>query len=249
MVLYFFWALWFPSLYNAPYSTASFAGYALYTLAHGFNGTVLWYLWVMLACYGIVWLITKEKNINPLITVSIIFVTLNLSTPSSLFGLFQISWYGLFFFMGYFIKKYQSSKWIAITRRLLPVSLLLFPLCAYLFEWLIPYQSDYAGFGLVSIVPAIKHGSLVSVLVVTLMVLLGMAFAYTVASLKPLAKLLANIGASSLTIYLLHILFIGITPIWYWSALISFSIPYLINKLLTKKNRHPLRSTGAPLPG
>jgi fucose 4-O-acetylase-like acetyltransferase len=218
----------------------SFIKYLSYVLAYGFNGLVLWYLWVLILSYFLAWLLEKGRlHIKiPLIIQFIVLVIAMQFTPISMLGVFALKWYGIFFLIGYVLHHYKLNG------RLAYISLLLFPLCGYLFNWMMPYEDiQYGCFGLAAIIPDIQNGKWILLGVTLLMALLGTGFVYSIAKLikwKYAVKVLSYLGAASIGIYLLHIMFVGIVSNYWLAALIALAISIGLYELL-KRWKHTNR--------
>jgi hypothetical protein len=125
-----------------------------------------------------------------------------------------------------------------IEKKLAYISLVAFPLMAYLTNWMIPYENSYWGcYGLAAIIPAITNGQASLVGIMFLMAILGTAFIYSIAMMirwKPLVRLLTYLGSISVGIYLLHVMFVGITSNYWISALLATIIAVALYELLRR---------------
>lgn len=105
--------------------------------------------------------------------------------------------------------------------------LVLFPLCGYLLGWMIPYQNaDYGIIGLSAITPALINGQGLLIGIMISMAFLGAGFVYAVARILrgKVKTVFAYLGKISIGIYLLHILFVGISGNIWLSTLIALAI-------------------------
>jgi hypothetical protein len=191
----------------------------------GFGSLILWYLWCLCLCYMVAWCLERLRGIGMGFTVLWIGVIIVLNLiPIDLFGVFTLKWYGIFFIIGYALHYYNEKYYMKWFKRVALLSLAAFPLCAYLFNWMIPYQdADYGTIGLGALTPALLAGEYKLMGVMVLMALLGTGFVYSAAKvirLKPLAYL----GTASIGVYLLHIMFVGLFDNYWVSALVALVI-------------------------
>lgn len=234
-IIYWVVAHYFPAitdffgLYNV-----GFASYITHITLSGFSGLALWYLWTTIICYLICYLLEQSrlKIKLPFILQIITFALVINIIPFNQFGFFTVKWYGMFFLIGYALHHYSMKKKLAY------ISLLAFPLCTYLFNWMIPYQdSEYGCFGLSVIIPAITNGHAYLVGVMFLMAILGTGFVYSIAMLvrwKPFVLLFGYLGSISIGIYLLHIMFVGIVHNYWLAALIATCISIGLYEVLKR---------------
>ena len=109
---------------------ANLGNYYGYALLSGFDGTVLWYIWQLVACTALLLLFESVSRLFPRIPYLLkfaIFVGIIVVFPLDIIGFRYIKWYGLFIFGGYALR-YASNMvshklaWLGL---LLPFSLLL----------------------------------------------------------------------------------------------------------------------------
>ena len=193
----------------------------------GFGSLTLWFLCCLILCYLMAW--TLGINISIPATVRfILLLIIIIAFPLNILGFFVWKWYGIFFLIGYAIhyytEKYDYSLTIFAARKSVWLSLVLFPLCAYLFNWMIPWQNaDYGTIGLAAVFTAILNGHAGLIGVMFLMALLGTGFVYCLARLLPV-KALSYLGSISIGIYLLHIMFVGLFHNYWLSAVVALAI-------------------------
>lgn len=208
--------------------------YLSYELATGFTGLVTWYLWCLMLCYLLVHIVERFK-INRTLTIVVVVVAVNI-IPTDLLGLLYLKWYSLFFFAGYLLKHYEAK--LARWNKLVYISLILFPLFGYLTNWMIDWQNiDYGYIGTAAIVPALMNGQALLILIMTWMALLGSAFVYSLVKLVKLRWLLnalSYLGKRSVGIYLLHVLFVGITQNAALSSITALAISLTLYELLSR---------------
>ena len=212
----------------------SFWDYISIVLTSGFNGIVTWYLWTLIICYGFAWVLEQGRmklKIPFIIQVIALVVVINIM-PVLLFGFFVFKWYGVFFLIGYTLHHFSIDK------RLAYISLVAFPLMVYLTNWMIPYQdSQWGCYGLAKIIPAIMNGRASLVGLMFLMAILGSAFVYSIAMLirwRPLVRLLTYLGSISIGIYLIHVMFVGITNNYWLSTVLATIISVVLYELLKR---------------
>lgn len=224
----------FNGYYNVPLKD-----YLVFTLSNGFGGLVLWYVWCLISCYVLA-LIAERISLRfkiPLwVTITIILITLNV-IPFTYLGVITTKWYSIFFFIGYLIKRYQDTKFVKITSKLTYACILLFPIAGYLLNWMVGYQYDgYLGIAYLPGMIANGHYSLIGIMVG--MALLGSGFIYAISKLISkmpyIDKAFIYLGINSLGIYLIHIMFVGITPNVILSTSISLTIALVLYKMLSK---------------
>lgn len=224
--VYWAWSFYVLNRLHFPYGEPLNV-YAEYVLMSGFAGVILWYLWAMLLCYLVTYLIEKARisannKLVGLIIIGVIIV-INLF-PFDGLGIVNLKWYGIFFFIGYAIRHYKG--WLGKFNKLSYACLILFPLVGWLLGWLQPFETELAHLGLAFPVLTIINGDYALLGVTFLMALLGTGFVYSLAKIKVryLSNALAYIGASSIGIYLLHILFVSLSS----NYLISFVIALVL---------------------
>ncbi|MDD4876901.1 MAG: acyltransferase family protein [Dehalococcoidales bacterium] len=211
-----------------------FIAYIYHIIISGFSGLVLWCLWTIILCYPITYLLERSriKIKIPLIFITVLFAVVINFIPITMFGFFTVKWYGLFFLLGYTLHHYKLNGKLAY------VSLVVFPLCSYLFNWMIPYQNqEYGCFGLASIVPAINNGYGGLVAIMGLMALSGSAFVYSLARLirwQPVMNLFSYLGSISIGVYLIHIVFVGIASNYWLAALLATIISVGLYEVLKR---------------
>lgn len=185
-------------------------------------------------CYLLAHLVERVK-INRLLAIGIVFFAVNL-IPTDLFGLLYLKWYSLFFFAGYLMNHYKEK--LRKLNKLIYISLILFPLIGYLTNWMIDYQNiDYGYIGTAAIIPGIINGQFALIAVMILMALLGSGFVYSLVKLnrlKWLDKGMAYLGKRSVGIYLLHVLFVGITQNVVLSSITALAISLTLYELLSR---------------
>jgi fucose 4-O-acetylase-like acetyltransferase len=240
-VIYWLWAKIFPDMIKFDYGSIPIWDYILFAVTSGFANLVTWYLWCLMLCYFIIYSIEQIANKYqkvPLIAVILIMVVMINLIPINIFGMYTLKWYGIFFFIGYLLNHYQSSRIIKIGSKLVYASLGIFPLCGYLFNWMIPYQNnDYGIIGLAAIIPALLNGQGLLICVMVLMALLGSSFVYSIAKINRNRWgicVLSYLGKISVGIYLLHIMFVGITNNWVLSSVLALGISIILYEILKR---------------
>jgi fucose 4-O-acetylase-like acetyltransferase len=235
-VIYWVFAYFLPNLiqFYVGFYEVSFWDYISTVLTSGFNGIITWYLWALILCYIFAWILEQGrlKLKLPLVIQSFIMIVVINIIPITLFGFFVFKWYGIFFIIGYTLHHYSINKKLAY------ISLVAFPLMIYLTNWMIPYQdSQWGCYGLTKVIPAIMNGHALLVGLMFLMAVLGTAFVYSIAMLikwKPLAKLLTYLGSISIGIYLIHIMFVGITKNYWISTILATIISVALYEILKR---------------
>lgn len=230
----------FPNLmYFFGLDKLDFVTYLMRMIAYGFGGSVLWFIWSFIVCYYLGYILEQNRlkfTKIPFIIMLILFITIINVIPFSNFGYFSVKWYGIFFFIGYAVNHYKVkiSSWALIP------SLILFPISIIGFDWLKHYQdAQWGNYGVTSLIPSILSGHAWLVGLIFMMAILGIIFVYAVAVIikwQPLANILSYLGRNSIGIYLLHILFIGITKNYWISALLAAIISVMLYELL-KRNK------------
>lgn len=184
--------------------------YLLFTFVVGYNGLVVWYLWTLMFCYLVGYVLELLPKKVPMVGWFLLaFAVMNL-LPLNLLGFGFLKWYGIFFFMGYLIKSGEKYN-----LKFLPyLSLLLFPFYVYMTDWMKPYQNlTYGMTGYVNLIGALAHGELELAGVTFIMAVMGVCFVYSLVSLvkwQPLVFTLAYIGRASIGVFLLHYFFVGV---------------------------------------
>jgi surface polysaccharide O-acyltransferase-like enzyme len=210
-VLYWIWAVLVPqwSMYN---NTLSFGDYIMDSVMRGFSSTVMWYLFVMLVCYLILWLVNKIKwNKTILVTLAAVVITL---IPFYLFQFGHVKWYGLFLFLGYIagLNKDKLRKLTWITYPAIGGFAVAWLLTNGMTNW---QDLEYGNGGYTIVTHAISGGRwelplvMFGVSILGILSVIGMA--KVLAKVKYLNKVLAYIGTCTLGIYVIHPLFIGIS--------------------------------------
>jgi fucose 4-O-acetylase-like acetyltransferase len=233
-ILYFVWNIMFPELIRT-YELPLFKYIALMVYS-GFSGIATWYLWCLCLCYISMFAIEALSRRFPKIPVMVMIVAylamLNVM-PFNLFGMINLKWYGIFFFIGYIIRHYHDTKIVMYGGKALYGSLVAFPLVGYLTTWLVDMKwTETTVIGLAKILPAIQNGELQQVMVAFGMALLGCAFVYSVGKILSGLKPLAYIGRISIGIYLFHVMFVGITGNYWLSAAIALVISIVLYEVL-----------------
>jgi len=101
-----------------------------------------------------------------------------------------------------------------------------------------PYEDTQWGcYGLAAIIPAITNGHALLVGIMFLMAVLGTAFIYSLAMLirwKPLVRLFTYLGSISIGIYLIHVMFVGITNNYWLSTVLATLISVVLYEILER---------------
>lgn len=186
----------------------------IYNFAIGFGGLILWYVWQLVVCYGIIWAFEKYQarlKISYLLKLAILMIVMAV-IPLDAFGLKFVKWYGLFIIIGYGLHYLINRYGVELAHRLSYVALALFPLSIVLLFNQINYQGKWVGGGYTDIVKAIQIGEGKYVLVYLVIALLGSVFTYCTADLLSKVKYLSNalvyIGGSTIGILLIHKMFL-----------------------------------------
>lgn len=210
-VLYWIWSALVPqwSMYRG---TVTFGTYLMDSIMRGFSSTVMWYLFVMLVCYFILWIVNKIKwNKTILVSLTIIAVTL---VPFYLFQFGHVKWYGLFLFLGYIagLHKEKLKKIVWLSYPAIGLFILAWLLTNGMTNW---QDLEYGNGGYTIITHAVLAGKwelpLVMFAVSCAGILSMIGISRLLAKVKYLNKALAFIGTCTLGIYVIHPLFIGIS--------------------------------------
>lgn len=210
-LLYWVWAVLVPqwSMYK---NTLSFGDYLVNSIMRGFSGTVMWYLFVMLVCYLILWLVNKIKwDKTVLVALAIIAITL---IPFYLFQFGHVKWYGMFLFLGYIVgqNKDKLKKLVWLSYPAIGCFILAWVLTNGMTNW---QDLEYGNGGYTIITHAVTGGRwelpLVMFAVSCAGILSMIGVSRLLARVKYLNKVLAYIGTCTLGIYVIHPLFIGIS--------------------------------------
>ena len=234
-LIYFVCAQLFPNLVGfRGLEGMSFPDYIVNIVTGGFSGLVLWYLWTLVLCYFVAYELENGRlrlKVPFIIQFISAIVLMNL-IPSDQLGLFSLKWYGIYFLIGYALHHYSVNK------KLSYIALIAFPLCVYLFNWMILYQSlEWGSFGRARLFPAIMNGHASLIGVMFLMAFLGIAFVYAISVLikwKPMVKILSYLGSASIGIYLIHIIFVGITDNYWLSTILATIISVVLYEVLKR---------------
>jgi len=214
--------------FNSPTNTnhLSIGYYLINSIFYGFSESVLWYLWTLILCYFAIWALSRFRTI-PLWIPALLLVIILTFIPFEIFGFLLFKWYLIYFLAGYFIKHYRVAH-----HKLIYLSLALFPVCIYLFKWMIPYQNvQYAQLGFVSVTRTLSAGQPMIIVIYLLMSFLGSAFVYSVARILNRLYGLQYLGKASLAIYLCHSLFIQLFPNYIMDILIAILASIIIREL------------------
>jgi fucose 4-O-acetylase-like acetyltransferase len=225
MLLYFVFNMMFPNLIHFYGLTQyTFTQYLYRMLVYGFSNSILWYIWTFILCYLVCYGLEKSRIRYPKIPliaqVAILLVALNV-LPFTLFGVLVLKWYGIFFFIGYTLHHYK------IDNRLAYFSLALFPIGIIATDMIRGMSNNYGNFGQTVIQLAVINGQTLLVLKIFAMAMLGTGFIYSLAKLikwQPFVKLFTYLGSISIGIYLLHVMFVGITKNYWISTLLAILI-------------------------
>jgi hypothetical protein len=170
----------------------------------------------------------------PFIFIALPILILIQFIPVDTFGIMSLRWYFIFFVFGYLANHYKVSNKIAYT------SLLLFPLCLYLFKWLTPYEErNYAFQGFAFVGRAILNGQWMLIGVTLLVALLGIGFIFGIAKIiqkVKMGKFFIYLGVSSIGIYLLHILFVGIVNNFWLNTVLDIGLSIAIYEVLKRNH-------------
>jgi len=216
-------------------SELPFETYAIRMIAYGFGGSILWFIWAFMVCYAITYVLEQSRlkfSQVPLWVQTLLLIVILNAIPFALFGFLAVKWYGIFFFIGYTLNHYRLNKKVAY------LSIVAFPLSLILTDWTKSIQNtEWGNFGQTTIIPAIANGHLVLVLLIFLVAILGIGFVYSIASLikwKPLVSILTYLGENSIGIYLLHVMFVGITNNYWLSTILAAIISIGLYEVLKR---------------
>jgi fucose 4-O-acetylase-like acetyltransferase len=242
-VIYWVFGTLFPNLQFNSLEGVAFINYILYTIQSGFSGLVIWFLFTMMLCYLLVWVLEQGRlkiRVPVWLQALVLIFVLNI-LPVNMLGLSVLKWYSIFFVIGYLIKHYLTNRvTLAYKCNILAyASLVLFPLAVYFTDWMKPYQDfDYGSFGSANIIPAITNNHALLIVLMFGMAILGSLFIYSLSRLvrwQPVIKVLTYLGKNTIGIYLLHPLFSGIFPNNEWvSALLSGIVAIVLYELLKR---------------
>ena len=109
---------------------ANLGNYYAYAILSGFDGTVLWYIWQLVACTLLLLLFESISGMFPRVPYLlklIVFTVVIIVLPLDILGFGYVKWYGLFIFGGYAFRYFSNIvnpklAWLGL---LLPFSLLL----------------------------------------------------------------------------------------------------------------------------
>lgn len=220
--------VWVAGTYISHIYNVSLSSFIVSNILLGFYGVITWFLWCLILCYIIGWLIEKYhiKNIPLILQVLIVLILIQF-IPVDDFGILSFGWYVIFFELGYLINYYRTNyqNIMKIANKISYAFLVIFPLCLYLFKWMIPYENrSYAFQGLAFVWRGLKNGQEVLIGVTLLMALLGIGFIFSLAKIInrfKLGKPFIYLGVSSIGIYLIHILFLGLVKNMWINILLS----------------------------
>jgi fucose 4-O-acetylase-like acetyltransferase len=217
-------------------------------IGNGFNFTSLWFLWTLILCFAIAFVIENAKigfkKIPIWVICFITIVSLFLIMPkSNLFlGICILSNYGIFFLIGYCVKAYQSK--LIRFKNLMYGSLIAFPLVGYLTNWMTKWETiimnnGQNGFPYIN---ATGHMAILLGLEVFMMAILGTMFLWSVS--KIISKvwyardLFAYLGIASIGIYLFNSIFAWTDVIKNpWIATVVWTIVCVGIYELAKRNK------------
>ena len=234
-IIYWVWWLLFPNLSLLQIKEGSFVQYYIFNMQNGFVNLVTWYLFMIVQCYILAWIIekiaSKSKRLNSTLLISIFIIIIEV-LPYHNTGFDLLKWYSIFYFAGYLLARY--GKEFFKYNKILYISLLLFPLYVYLTKETLLYQpnENYVAFS----------ASIGMTLGKLAMAILGTMFVYSISRIiskvKHLNNILCFIGVYSLGIYLIHPLFAGVSNN-YWvsfliTTLLSIAIYWLFDKCYKK---------------
>lgn len=240
LVVYWLWGQLFPGLIKI--NQLPFGTYIRYSLVTGFTGLVTWYIWCLVLCYlmayTVEWWAKRYPHIPIVLIVFCMVVTVNV-VPVNYFGFMYLKWYGLFFMLGYMLRHYRNTKVISIGKKAAYGGMALFPLCGYLVNWMIPYQDiNYGYIGTAAIMPAIINGKVLLLAVMTGMALLGVICIYALSKVmakwRYTSKVFSYLGVSTVGVYFLHIMFVGISSSTAVSVILSLSISLVLYEMLRR---------------
>jgi len=224
-IIYWVWHIITPSYSLLEEADNSFIVYTVGLICTGFLQIVVWYLYILIICYTISWFSEKIGKKYGLVIIVGIFGLLNLTTLG-IFGIDRLKWYGIFYILGYSMAKYsnklsKAKNWLLVT----PVLFLVFGI---LVNWTVGGPIDISN--------SLKSGEYRLAITTAIAALLGICTVWSISHLlsksRIIGKIIAYIGASSLGIYLLHPLFVGINDNYWLAFLLTISICLAINEIL-----------------
>lgn len=224
----------------------SLGAFYLYNIAIGFGGLVLWYIWTLILCYIVIYAFEKYSpkiKMPYLVKFWILVILINL-IPFDSFGIGYLRWYGLFMFGGYAMRYVRENykNYEFYFYKIVPFSLIIFPVFAYYFWNVISYSGQWINSGYVNIVKSIGSGEWNYAIIYAVLAILGVAFIYTVSKLisrvKYLDKFVILLGSATIGILLIHkmILEMKLVSNYWLSAIIALSISLILYYALKRNN-------------
>ena len=227
--------------------TGNIFGWYSYNLAIGFNGLVIWYIWVLMICYVLLWMFEKYvasrfMKIPYLVKLSILTFAL-IWIPYDYFGIAFVRWYGLFMILGYGIRYAVENyrRFYEFGKKAVYLSIPLLPLVTLLIGSDLIFKGQWASStGYINIMKAVTVGEIKYILIFSLITLLGIAFSYCLAKLISLNKYVAKpflyVGSATIGILLLHkpLLELNLIHNYWLSAILALVITFNLYQLLKR---------------
>jgi hypothetical protein len=239
--LYFLFARYVVGIDGGEKLSGSIFNWYIYNIAIGFNGLVIWYVWVIMICYvilGVFERYTTKLKIPYLLKIGILALII-VAIPYNYFGFNLIRWYGLFMLLGYsfgyVVQKFNVKRF----GKLAYLSIPLLPLVIFLVGSELTFKGQWASSGYIDIIRAIASGEAKYIFIFSTITLIGIAFVYCVSKLITLSKLAKPfifVGGSTIGILLLHKPFLELKLLDnYWlSAIIALSLSLGLYQLLKR---------------
>ena len=215
----------------------------------GFPGIIVWYLWCLLLCFGMIFVIEnirKEFKTSAWIICLGTIVLLEIM-PMNILGFGLLKWYGIFFLIGYLMKGNINKISKIQDKVLIPIGIVMFPLIGYSTNWLKSVQFKDYNLGLANISQTIIHRQEFNLLILFIMALLGSLFIYSLSKIVNKIKYVRNIfiyfGIISIAIYLIAIFFTKVTNNFIINSGIGILVAIIIYEVF-KKNKFTRRMIG-----
>lgn len=214
LFIYYAWVVILPDFIGM--SVPAFGEYLKVEIFNGMNGLVTWYLWCLVLCYLVGYLIEnlRMKVKVPLyVIIPAAILIINFAIYIDYFGLTALKWGIIFYLAGYGIRHYKETKTVKVLGIAALSCIVLYPVAGYITHWMIPYQSlDYGRLGEGFMFSGIVSGNADKLLLYIGMTILGIGCAYSFVKLikcRITERIVQFMNKRITCIYLTHILFVG----------------------------------------
>jgi hypothetical protein len=223
----------------------SLGTFLAFSLATGFMTLVIWYIWVLMLCYGLLWSFERYvagrlKRIPYLLklwTLALVLVFI----PYDYFGVMLLQWYGLFMLLGYTIRYLVEKRNFGKYKVWAYSAFVFFPVTLFLVGRLIDNRDTYVNSGYIDIARAVIHNQWWMILVYVSVSLTGIALVYSVSRIIERLKMSAPfvvVGNAIIGILLFHKMFLELKLIDnYWlSSLLALAVSLGLYLMLSRVN-------------